>query len=117
MTRVSAIGITDAADRRRACGGRSAHPGSRADASRPAPRRGCAGLRRDAPRAPTPCPSVPVSVPPVGEGGDGEPLRWWRRVPFGLVLTILLGVLVLYAALSQGEDPFGSHHHVSFRFL
>lgn len=119
MTPDSALGTTDPVDRWRACGGRPAHPGPGAGVSRPAPRKGCAGLRRRARRARMafPRPSVPVRTPPVGADGDGEPLQWWRRVPWGLALTILLGALVLYAALSQGEDPFSGHHHVSFRFL
>jgi hypothetical protein len=36
-------------------------------------------------------------------------MRWWRRVPAGVVLVVLLGAFVLWAALSQGEDPFSGY--------
>lgn len=85
--------------------------GSGMDVACGASPRGCQRRRRRAPRGTTgtPAPFVPILVPPAGGEGDGEPLRWWQRVPSGALLVVLLGVFVLWATLSQGEDPFSGY--------
>lgn len=90
---------------------RPATHGSGIDAACAAAPRDCAGRRRRARRAGRggPAPFVPTLIPPGGREEGGEPLRWWRRVPAGVVLVVLLGAFVLWAALSQGEDPFSGY--------
>lgn len=75
-------------------------------------RDGCGTRRGDrwaAARRPRLLTSGPV--PPQGgdEAGGDERFRWWGRLPSGLLLPVLLGALVFWALLSQGENLFSNY--------